>query len=165
MAGEKGLIKVFSSGIKRIPDLEQFLRPERDRYGELEGCGPNKSSASASEQRCEVPLQTGDAVIGWGHKPTADKARAYAKEKKLPYIALEDGFYRSLRLGVEGARPISITVDPIGVYYDASAPSQLEVWLNDWQSWYTPEVAKEAREAMSIVIGADLSKYNAAPTF
>ena len=159
------MIKVFSSGIKRIPNLEQFLRPERDRYGELEGCGPNKSSASASEQRCEVPLQTGDAVIGWGHKPTADKARTYAKEKKLPYIALEDGFYRSLRLGVEGARPISITVDPIGVYYDASAPSQLEVWLNDWQSWYTPEVAKEAREAMSIVIGADLSKYNAAPTF
>ena len=159
------MIKVFSSGIKRIPDLEQFLRPERDRYGELEGCGPNKSSASACEQRREVPLQTGDAVIGWGHKPTADKARAYAKEKKLPYIALEDGFYRSLRLGVEGARPISITVDPIGVYYDASAPSQLEVWLNDWQSWYTPEVAKEAREALSIVIGADLSKYNAAPTF
>ncbi len=159
------MIKVFSSGIKRIPDLEQFLRPERDRYGELEGYDPIKSVGSVGEQRGKAPLQIGDAVIGWGHKPTADKARAYAKEKRLPYLALEDGFYRSLRLGVDGARPISITVDPIGVYYDASTPSQLETWLNNWQSWYTQEVVQEAREALSIVKGADLSKYNAAPTF
>ena len=106
-----------------------------------------------------------DAVIGWGHKPTADKARAYAKERKLPYIALEDGFYRSLRLGAEGAQPLSITVDPVGVYYDASHPSQLENWLNDWKSWYTPEIQKEVHDALTLIKTADLSKYNSAPSF
>lgn len=44
-------------------------------------------------------------VIGWGHKPTADKARRYAARNNLPYIALEDGFLRSLDLGCKGAQP------------------------------------------------------------
>ena len=41
-------------------------------------------------------------VAGWGHKPTADKARDYAAKHNLPYIALEDGFLRSLDLGCKG---------------------------------------------------------------
>ena len=41
-------------------------------------------------------------VVGWGHKPTADKARCYALKHNLPYIALEDGFLRSLDLGCKG---------------------------------------------------------------
>ena len=61
------------------------------------------------------------AVIGWGHKPTADKARRYAAEHNLPYIALEDGFLRSLGLGCEGADPLSLVVDGSGIYYDATA--------------------------------------------
>jgi capsular polysaccharide export protein len=31
------------------------------------------------------------AVGGWGHKPTADKARRFARKNNLPYIAQEDG--------------------------------------------------------------------------
>lgn len=149
------MIKVFSNGIRRIDLLPQFLAQESDQYGGLEGFGEVKSERTSKL----------DAVIGWGHKPTADKARAYAKENNLPYIALEDGFYRSLRLGADGAQPLSITVDPIGVYYDASEPSQLEVWLNDWQSWYTPELEKEVQDALTLIKTADLSKYNASPTF
>ena len=43
-----------------------------------------------------------NGVVGWGHKPTADKARDYAAKHNLPYIALEDGFLRSLDLGCKG---------------------------------------------------------------
>ena len=149
------MIKVFSNGIRRIDLLPQFLAEESVRYGGLEGFGEGNVEGATNL----------DAVIGWGHKPTADKARAYAQENNLPYLALEDGFYRSLRLGADGAKPLSITVDPIGVYYDASQPSQLEVWLNDWQSWYTPGIEKEAQDALTLIKTADLSKYNASPTF
>ncbi len=41
-----------------------------------------------------------DAVIGWGLKPTSRRARRYANKRRLPYVALEDGFLRSLGLVV-----------------------------------------------------------------
>ena len=148
------MIKVFSPGIRRISSLPQFLEPERNLYGALEGF-----------ERSTGPESVPQAVVGWGHKSTADRARAYARENNLPYIALEDGFYRSLKLGADGAPPLSITVDPIGVYYDAKAPSEIERLLNDWQSWFTPDVQKAAQDAMTLIRFSDLSKYNSSPSF
>lgn len=66
------------------------------------------------------------SIIGWGFKPTAKRARDYAAKNNLPYIALEDGFIRSVGLGVEGAQPLSLVVDDIGIYYEARQPSKLE---------------------------------------
>lgn len=134
------MIRIFSDGIRRIPHLDAFLKEEVQKY-------------AASE-----------AVVGWGHKPTADKARAYAKAKHLPYIAAEDGFLRSLDLGVNGAPPLSLTVDPIGVYYDASAPSQIENDINDAPNWMTPTWRHRAQQLMDRLVEKDLSKYNAAPS-
>ena len=56
-------------------------------------------------------------LVGWGHKPTADKARRYAAQHNLPYIALEDGFLRSLDLGCKRAQPLSLVVDHTGIYF------------------------------------------------
>lgn len=151
------MIKLFSRGIRRIQNLPLFLKDECARYGALEGF----EAVPGSKGSETFP----DAVAGWGHKPTAERARAYAKEHGLPYIALEDAFYRSLRLGAEGSQPLGITVDPVGVYYDAVEPSQLELWLQDWSSWFTQAVRREAEEALRIIRSNDLSKYNAAPTF
>lgn len=148
------MIKVFSSGIRRISSLPQFLEPERNLYGALEGF-----------ERSTGPESVPQAVVGWGHKPTAEKARAYARENNLPYIALEDGFYRSLKLGADGAPPLSITVDPIGVYYDAGAPSEIERLLNDWQSWFSPDIQKAAQDALTLIRSSDLSKYNSSQSF
>lgn len=105
--------------------------------------------------------KTGD-VLGWGHKPTADKARRYAAEHDLPYIALEDGFLRSLDLGCKGARPLSLVVDHTGIYYDAGGPSDLENLLNS-EGWETPELLNSARSAMRDILRHNLSKYNHAP--
>ena len=101
-------------------------------------------------------------VIGWGHKPTADKARRYAARNNLPYIALEDGFLRSLDLGCKGAQPLSLVVDHTGIYYDAGEPSDLENLLNA-SGWKTPELMDSARRAMRDIIRHNLSKYNHAP--
>ena len=102
------------------------------------------------------------AVIGWGHKPTSNKARHYAAQHNLPYIALEDGFLRSLELGCKGAQPLSLVVDRTGIYYDATEPSDLENLLNS-SSWETPALLDSARRAMEDIKRNHLSKYNHAP--
>ncbi|MDO5531768.1 capsular polysaccharide biosynthesis protein [Sutterella sp.] len=136
------MIRIFSNGIRRIPYLDAFIREERERF---------------AGTACE-------AVIGWGHKPTAEKARAFAAEQHLPYIALEDGFLRSLGLGVSGAAPLSMTVDPVGVYYDATCPSALETDIAHSDEWMTEAMTARARTLIDRIIRADLSKYNCSPS-
>jgi capsular polysaccharide export protein len=65
------------------------------------------------------------AVAGWGMKESARKAQALAKRLSLPYLALEDGFLRSVEVG-QNAPPLSLVLDDLGIYYDASRASRLE---------------------------------------
>ena len=101
-------------------------------------------------------------VVGWGHKETANIARRYAAQHNLPYIALEDGFLRSLDLGCKRAQPLSLVVDRTGIYYDATEPSDLENLLNS-SGWETPALLDSARRAMEDINRYHLSKYNHAP--
>lgn len=64
-------------------------------------------------------------LVGWGLKGVFAAAAAYAQRIGMPYFALEDGFLRSIEPG-DGATVLSISVDPVGVYYDARRPSRLE---------------------------------------
>ena len=130
------MYKYFSSTLKRNQSLGTFLTRESQ--------------------------VAGMAVAGWGHKPTADKARRYAARHNLPYIALEDGFLRSLDVGCKGVQPLSLVVDHTGIYYDAGEPSDLENLLNA-SGWETPELMDSARRAMRDIIRHNLSKYNHAP--
>jgi capsular polysaccharide export protein len=103
-----------------------------------------------------------DVVIGWGHKSTAARARGIALREALPYLALEDGFLRSVYPGVAGAPPFSIVVDDAGIYYDATTPSHLENLL-ETGGWETPALLKRARRAIDRITKEQLSKYNHAP--
>ena len=68
------MIHVFSSGISKIQNLEVYLQDEIRKYGELK-----------FHSAWEIPkASSGDLVIGWGHKKTAEKARAFAKKHALP---------------------------------------------------------------------------------
>lgn len=131
-------------GVAGIRHLEAFL-PEVDRI-------ERRSSSS----------HTTDAIAGWGYKPTAKRARAIAAQKGLPYIALEDGFLRSIGLGEAGAPPLSLVADDIGIYYDARSPSRVEILLEDG-GWQTPELLRRAQSAMAQIAELGLSKTNAAP--
>lgn len=135
------MLKLLSAGIEKIPHLEAFLEEERALY--------------ASPEETE-------AVAGWGHKATAAKARALASKSGVPYIALEDGFIRSLDLGVNGAPPLSLSVDPVGCYYDAAYPSLIEKVLSDPDA-LDETLLERARRAMAILRRERLSKYNVSP--
>ena len=98
-----------------------------------------------------------------GHRPSAAKPVAIAKAAGKPVIRLEDGFVRSLDLGVNGEPPLSLVVDDCGIYYDASKPSALEKLVQDKAG--NAALADQAREAMHTIVTGDLSKYNLAPAF
>jgi capsular polysaccharide export protein len=96
------------------------------------------------------------AVAGWGRKPTSLSARRYAEKYGLPYLAVEDGFLRSLGLGSQEP-PLSVVVDDLGIYYDATRPSRLEALiprsLSDDESVRTHELIAAWRAGR-------VSKYN-----
>jgi capsular polysaccharide export protein len=71
---------------------------------------------------------------------------------------MEDGFLRSRGLGAAHIEPLSLVLDSLGIYYDATRPSDLEVILETAD--FTDEELKEARSLRSKIISDGLSKYN-----
>ncbi|OOF52086.1 beta-3-deoxy-D-manno-oct-2-ulosonic acid transferase [Rodentibacter genomosp. 1] len=134
---------IFSFGIKKIPHLVSFL--------------PNET---LTFYRPWLNLK-GDKVLGWGLRPSTKKARTYAKQHNLPFVALEDGFLRSIGLGVNGYPPMSIVVDSLGIYYDTSTPSELEQLVLAQPD----EAPPEAQQALDLILKVRLSKYNHAVDF
>ncbi len=134
--------KILSYGIRKIPNLAGFF----------------------PEYNLTISQGKADCILGWGLRPTTRKARAYAAKHGIPFIALEDGFLRSLGLGVDGWPPFSIVADDLGIYYDTSRPSRLEhLALDSDQS--DNHVLTQAGQAIAQIVGNQLSKYNHAPLF
>ncbi len=106
------------------------------------------------------PTVAVDAVMGWGLKPTSEAGRRRAARANLPYIALEDGFLRSIGLGESGAATLSLIVDEVGVYYDATRPSRLEQLLQSAEDWCDAAMRDRARSLIDRIVASGLSKTN-----
>lgn len=104
-------------------------------------------------------ITSDDIIIGWGRKKSGHKASRIAKEKNCKKLLCEDGFYRSAKLGSEGHLSISIIKDNVGIYYDATEPSQLENYLNNDSCFENLNVEK-MRNHISYIKHKQLSKYN-----
>jgi len=130
----------FSKGILKVSNLALFF--------------PELTITTQSRKRAEAQV-----VVGWGFKSTAKKARDYATKKQLPYVALEDGFLRSIGLGVDGAKPASLVIDTVGIYYDARQPSRLEQLIVS-ASQLTGNQLFRARLCINAIKSNRLSKYN-----
>lgn len=139
-----GNVGIFSRGLARMGGLREFLGAERLLF--------RPGSADATRLA---------AVAGWGHKPTADAARAYARQHGLPYLALEDGFIRSIGVAANEP-PASLIVDDLGIYYDARSPSRLEqlLELDPAQQLIDQELLKRAARCRRRLVESGVSKYN-----
>ena len=102
-------------------------------------------------------------VVGWGEKSNTIEAKAYAKKRKIPYVHLEDGFIRSVGLGVDNAPSFSIVVDKLGIYYDATKPSSLEKMLQSRNLSRNTKLMAEAKLAIELIKQFEISKYNMIP--
>ncbi|AQQ66948.1 beta-3-deoxy-D-manno-oct-2-ulosonic acid transferase [Microbulbifer agarilyticus] len=106
------------------------------------------------------PVQSTTHIAGWGRKPSATRAREIAVEAGLPFVSLEDGFLRSFGLGVQGALLHSLIVDYTGIYYDATAPSDLENLIR--AADFSSEELTRARAGIALLQRLRLSKFNCA---
>ncbi|MEH6547662.1 MAG: hypothetical protein V7701_14595 [Sneathiella sp.] len=97
--------------------------------------------------------------VGWGRKPSGYRAIVNAHKVRKHFTLQEDGFLRSV--GREGPA-ISIVHDAKGIYYDASAPSDLETLvaqkLTSEQMLRTRNLVKNWRDFR-------LSKYNSSADY
>ncbi|EAI5630370.1 capsular polysaccharide biosynthesis protein [Campylobacter lari] len=99
-----------------------------------------------------------DIFLGWGRKKSGLKAIELAKKHNAKFLLLEDGFLRSLNLGVENSPSFSIVKDDVGIYYDATASSKLENILNIYE--FNTEELEQAKKAIEFIKKEKLSKYN-----
>ncbi len=105
-----------------------------------------------------LKIKKDDLFFGWGRKKSGLKAMNLAKKYKAKFILLEDGFIRSLNLGVENSPSFSMVKDDIGIYYDATMPSKLENLLNTCE--FKDEEIKQTKKAIELIKKYKISKYN-----
>jgi capsular polysaccharide export protein len=97
---------------------------------------------------------------GWGRKKSGQKAISLAKKYKTSYLLLEDGFIRSLNLGINNSPSFSIVEDDIGIYYDATVQSKLENILNTYDFKEDKELISLSKKSISLLLKHHISKYN-----
>lgn len=92
---------------------------------------------------------TGDEqVLVWGNRhPDLTSA-----------IRVEDGFIRSRGLGSNLCRPSSLSIDPVGIYFDSRTPNGLEQLLNYQQ--LTEQDVMRGQALLDLLKQHGVSKYN-----
>lgn len=101
-----------------------------------------------------------EGVAVWGRSPRARRGEWVAARAGVPLVRIEDAFLRSIRPGRSGGgAPLGLLIDPLGVHFDASAPSATETILAR-----TPlddsNILRRARDGMERWRALDLSKYS-----
>lgn len=78
-----------------------------------------------------------------GHLPSQTKKNQRKKAKQLgrPVFIIEDGFIRSVKIGLSGTPTLSIITDDTTAYYDATKQSRLERLLQSG-----PELSVEQKK-------------------
>ncbi|WP_159445940.1 capsular polysaccharide biosynthesis protein [Desulfobaculum bizertense] len=96
------------------------------------------------------------AIAGWGMKQNTLRSREYAKVHQLPYYTLEDGFIRSIGLGVNNAEPFGFVLDSQGIFYDSHHPSDLEDIIRNAELSQT----ERSRSCIKRIVSIGACKYN-----
>lgn len=110
-------------------------------------------------------VPSGASLVAWGRSLDSALARAIQSGQlpaHTPVLRIEDGFLRSVGLGAGLTKPLSWVLDPVGIHYDASAPSALELLL---QKHPFPEpLLQRAQRLLDRILALNLTKYNVGST-
>jgi capsular polysaccharide export protein len=99
----------------------------------------------------EVPAD--GLLLVWGMKPIHGQLA-----EGVRVLRLEDGFLRSVGLGVDLIRPMSWVVDARGIHYDAGRPSDLEHLLAETP--FSATATERAARLRERIVAEGLTKYN-----
>ena len=96
-------------------------------------------------------------LLVWGGRPKP-AVSALSKRRALPILRMEDGFLRSVGLGSDLVVPSSLVVDSRGIYYDPTAPSDLEHILA--HATFSAAELERAARLRATIVARGISKYN-----
>lgn len=102
--------------------------------------------------------QAGGAVAIWPSR-VSPALMAQAQAAQVPLVRVEDGFVRSVGLGVDLVPPSSVVVDARGIHFDPSGPSDLEALLAHAE--FPPRLLARAQALRETIVAAGISKYAA----
>lgn len=83
-----------------------------------------------------------------------------AIKSNMRLVRVEDGFIRSLGLGSSKTIPMSLIADDLGVYFDPTQASRLEVILNSIDLSTEHDKRERAKRVREFLVEQKLSKYN-----
>lgn len=101
-----------------------------------------------------------DRLIFWGRDAPADLA-ALARSSGARLLRMEDGFVRSVGLGSDLIRPLSLVLDGRGIYFDPTQPSDLEHILSTAK--FSEAELLRARLVREFIVEHGVTKYNLEP--
>lgn len=107
------------------------------------------------QQRRMIFAETGSDHPDRRHMVWAGKAAPQHGDA----VRVEDGFLRSRGLGAALVPPLSLVTDDLGIYYDPSRPSRLEVLIGA-RATLRSDQRLRAERLVTRLITAGLSKYN-----
>lgn len=101
-----------------------------------------------------------DLVVGWGNKANTARALQFAQNGALEYCRLEDGFIGYAGHPSHDKQRLSLIVDRLGMYYDATHPSDLEVLCQQSELLSDNDYLQRAETLIRRMTAAGVSKYN-----
>ena len=109
-----------------------------------------QSDLTFIDDLAQVPADA--TLVAWG-----TRVDAAALPPGVAVLRVEDGFLRSVGLGVDLVRPLSWVIDRRGLHFDPRRPSDLEVLLSQP---VPTALREEAARLRADIVAARLTKYN-----
>lgn len=126
----------------------------------LEGMNAELSFVPTASAAQRLSPKFGDALMFWGgFAPYGLTELAQVSGSRTLHI--EDGFIRSVGLGSDLIRPLSLVLDERGIYFDATCPSDLEHMLATCE--FTDEDITRAQSVRTFIVEHGITKYNLEP--
>lgn len=113
---------------------------------------------SASPRALRIARKAGGAVAIWPSRVSPALVES-ARAQGVPLVRVEDGFVRSVGLGVDLVPPSSVVVDATGIHFDPAGPSDLETVLNGTEM--PGRLLERAQALRETIVKAGISKYAA----
>lgn len=101
-----------------------------------------------------------DCLVHWGREAPVGLADL-AAECGVRLLRMEDGFVRSVGLGSDLIRPMSLVLDARGIYFDPSRESDLEHLLNTRN--FDDDDRRRAHQVRDFIVEYGITKYNIEP--
>lgn len=149
----------FVRGFLGFNQVNLIIKP-KTRWLPFLPYGVNQKRADRASYHTLSNLPPDTAFVVWGQKSKqllGDKLAKLGVQKPKIWC-MEDGFIRSNGLGATLIAPLSVVMDDVGIYFDATAPSRLEMMLNE--ICLNNEQRQRAKNLHTLMLTRRVSKYN-----